>query len=119
MNYTYKTRNNRAVIDMLFALAEENKFDVCPTYKASPTNWNYLKVDTKRNEVFGTDASENSVDLEAMVIVLSRNRNRRFDFKLSDEYTAIVDRKSRTVQVGCQTFSFDLIQEFANKLNDQ
>lgn len=117
MIYSYNTRRNIAVIDMLFALAEESKFEICPTYRGRQTNWNYLKVDTERNEVFGTGASENSVDLETMVNVLSRNK--RFDFKLSDEYTAIVDRRTRTVHVGCQTFSFDLVQELANKLNDQ
>lgn len=117
MIYSYKTSGNRAVIDTLFALAEDNKFEVCPIYSANPTNWNYLMVDTKRNEVFGSGAGENSVDLETMVEVLSRYM--RFDFKLSDTYTAIVDRKTRTVQVGCQTFSFDLVQELANKLNDQ
>lgn len=37
-------------------------------------------------------------------------KKKKSEYVLNSEYTAIVDRANRTVEVGCQTFPFSVIE---------
>ena len=54
-------------------------------------------------------------DLEIMAEILNPKKPVT-EFKLNDEYTAIINPNDNTVKVGCQVFSFETVKELASKL---
>lgn len=118
--------SSATVTKLLIDLAEKNGWKVCETFKEEYANtlsdgslkWPIFVLDST---VWGRHYSraneiDNRIGLEAMIEHLERKRQIS-RFKLNEEYTATVDKHNKTVQVGCQTFSFDVLRELVAKFD--
>ena len=119
MKYAYQT-TNKQLLKVLFNLAKENDFSICPFLQkslatvGSPIGWEYFIVNTLNMDIYGSDGECEKIDLEELIELLTAGRRK---FKLNEEYTATLDYAKETVSVGCQTFKFENIKELAKLLN--
>ena len=121
MKYAYQT-TNKQLLKVLFNLAKENDFSICPIYQqslatvGSPIGWEYFIVNTLNMDIYGSGGAMDcqKIELEELIELLTEGQRK---FKLNEEYTAILDYAKETVSVGCQTFKFENIKELAKLLN--
>lgn len=115
------------VTKLLIDLAEENGWKVCETFKEEyagtlfdgSLRWPIFVLDSTvwgRHYSSAINHVDSRIGLEAMIEHLERKRQIS-RFKLNEEYTATIDKHNKTVQVGCQTFSFDVLRELVAKFD--
>ena len=116
MIYSVRVKNDK-LIDLLFAIAKQRSIDVCENYRREKSDgWEYFQYNDNHNEIVGSanDGGSQVVSIEEMIDLLENPMKIRF--VLNREYTAIIDRSTKKVIVGCQEFDFKVIKELAEKL---
>ena len=115
MIYSVRVKNDK-LIDLLFAIAKQRGIDVCDNYRREKSNgWEHFQYNDNHNEIVGTANNEGKVvSIEEMIDLLENPTKIRF--VLNREYTAIIDKQTKKVIVGCQEFDFNVIKELAEKL---
>lgn len=119
--------SSATVTKLLIDLAEKNGWKVCETFKeeyATTSDDGSLKwpIFVLDSTVWGRHYSSaiNHIDarigLDTMIEHLESKR-RISRFELNEEYTATIDKHNKTVQVGCQTFSFDVLRKLVAKFD--
>lgn len=111
----YYRSTSQHITEFLVNLAKKNGFEVCDLFDSSVPIF-LLDYDNKKCSSFFSEyvvAKRCSrISFEEMVNLLET----RASLKLNSEYTAVINKVDKTVTVGCQTFTFDKIQELASKL---
>jgi hypothetical protein len=113
--YSVKVKNGK-LLDLLFAIANKKGLHICENYQYERFGWwEYFQYRVDEQQIIGScqDTGE-VVSIDEMIDLLEDSM--RSNFKLNSEYTAIIDRGTKKVIVGCQQFDFDVIKELAEKL---
>jgi hypothetical protein len=112
MIYSVRVKNEK-LIDLLFAIAKQKGIDVCDNYRREKSDaWEHFQYNDNHNEIVGSGNDEGKVvSIEEMIDLLENPMKSRF--VLNREYTAIIDRGTKKVIVGCQEFDFKVIKELA------
>jgi len=116
MEYSIKI-DNLATFKGLVAIAQENDIEVCERYlKEGFGNYPFFTLDG--SVVFGSIHSVDAkvVSIDKMIELLSGKRS---ELKLNDDYTAIINHEDEVVEVGCQKFGFDKIEELYNFIKNK
>jgi len=116
MTYSVRVKNDK-LIGWLFTIAKQRGIDVCENYFGEKSNgWEHFQYNSNRNEIVGSVSGDgyNVVSIEEMIDLLENPT--RSNFRLNCDYTAIIDKQTKKVIVGCQQFDFDVIKELAEKL---
>jgi len=91
---------------------------VCDTFKqeVETGKWPVFSINIKDKEVIGRReiyGDDEVVSLDIMVDILIGTTT----LKLNSDYTAIISKVDKTVTVGCQTFSFDVLRTLVGKFD--
>lgn len=116
MIYSVRVKNDK-LIDLLFAIAKQKGIDVCENYRREKSDgWEHFQYNDNHNEIVGSASDDNYqvVSIEEMIDLLENTMKIRF--VLNREYTAIIDKQTKKVIVGCQEFNFEVIKQLAEKL---
>ena len=96
----------------MFDIAKENGVKVCATYEEEKTHWKYFVFNLSENEVIGAGHSyQQIVSIDEMVDRLINGKLNQL--KLNENYLAVINRETSIVTVGCQNFSFEVINKLA------
>jgi len=119
MEYTIEIRNEK-VLQVLFDIAKESGVEICSTYERDRTNgWGFFVFNTDRNKVFGSRANIEKRDvlsIDSMIVLLEDNKRNKL--RLNEDYTAEINRDKKVVNVGCQTFSFEVINKLSEMIKE-
>ena len=118
-----KTRvTDTELVLFLIGKAKENGLDVCENYERYANEgdlqgYDYFHLDEKRKDISGTTSryyNKTVISIDEMMEEIKKYKHTRI--KLTDQYTAVIDRDNRVVNVGCQVISFDKVMELYEAL---
>jgi hypothetical protein len=112
-NYVSKSVS---ITKMLIDLAEKAECDVCETFKMEVETGRWPVFHIRGKKVIGRkeiDGDDEVVSLDIMVDILIGTTT----LKLNSDYTAVISKVDKTVTVGCQTFSFDVLRTLVGKFD--
>jgi len=106
----------------LIGKAKENGLNVCENYERYANEgdlqgYDYFHLDEKRKDISGTTSryyNKTVISIDEMMEEIKKYKHTRI--KLTDQYTAVIDRDNRVVNVGCQVISFDKVMELYEAL---
>jgi hypothetical protein len=100
------------LLQSMFDIAKENGVKVCANYEEEKTRWKYFVFNLFENKVSGfMDSIGESVSIDEMVDSLTESKLNQL--KLNENYLAVINRETSIVTVGCQNFSFEVINKLA------
>lgn len=128
----YYVSPSATVTKLLMDLAEDKGWTVCKNFKEE-----HARIETNGTLTWpifvfepNYELGENvwgrykhhgdgeQINLEEMVKCLEKEKKYQIsEFKLNKDYTAIIDKHNKTVKVGCQTFSFDILWQLVAKFD--
>jgi len=129
----YYVSPSATVTKLLIDLAESNGWKVCETFKeeynltknnadGGDLVWPIFVFDFnffQKVHVWGRHRHHEDgerINLEEMVKCLEI-KSQISEFTLNKDYIALIDKYNKTVKVGCQTFSFDVLRELVAKFD--
>jgi len=100
--------------DALIALAKSKELEICDLYlKEGYEVWPYFAFRNYKILGVGKPSYDDPIiSFNEMIECIMGNHIRKI--QLNDNYNAIIDEKSKTIEVGCQTFTFDKVKELYN-----
>jgi hypothetical protein len=113
--YSVKVKNGK-LLDLLFAIANKRGLYICENYQYERHgSWEYFQYRVDEKQIIGScqDTGE-VISIDEMIDLLEESK--QINFKLNCAYTAIIDKQTKKVIVGCQEFDFNVIKELAEKL---
>lgn len=109
MEYSVKI-TNQIVLDAFFKVAKENGIEICKSYERDGVYYPYFAFREDDNKIGGNGGPFGSViSLDEMLLLISD----RLILKLTSDYTAHLDVKNQTVNVGCQKIPFKTVLKLA------
>ena len=114
MVYSLKIKNIK-LIDFLFFIAKKRGIHICENYqKEKPGHWGYFQYRVDDKQIIGScNKVGEEVSIDEMIDLLEEYKQ---NFKLNRDYTAIIDKRTKKVIVGCQEFDFEVIKKLAEIL---
>jgi hypothetical protein len=114
---TYVTKlTEKWQFDALVTIAKNKELSVCTHYQSiGHEKWPWFAFNDAEDEIIGmrtTEYSSTPISFEEMIKKLMGFVP--YILHLNEEYTAVVKRQERFVQVGCQEFTFEKIEELYN-----
>ena len=104
---------------------------ITPKYETIDTTWcpldsfnedltiNYVGADNLDIvEVYGYSSNMDATSLSTDDRTLLWKRDRPVELRLTDDYVATVDLKNKVVKVGCQTITFDKVEELCKIMHN-
>jgi len=111
---------NPHVFKMLLSIAKSKKITVCESYiEDGIKEWPLFVFHPKDSvQISGQKRliGDEEVTLDEMIELLE-NYDRSDELKLTSDYTAIINRKDKIVEVGCQKIPFDKVNELFELVN--
>jgi hypothetical protein len=114
MVYSLKLKNKK-LLDFLFFIAKRKGIHICENYqKEKHSSWEYFQYRVDEKQIIGSRQKiGEEVSIDEMIDLLEAYKQ---NFKLNCDYTAIIDKRTKKVIVGCQEFDFDVIKKLAEIL---
>jgi hypothetical protein len=112
---------NPELVLFLIGKAKESGLDVCSFYESYANTgdvgrFTYFKLDTKLKVVVGNTGEDGGEKISIDEMMDEMKNCKYTSIKLTDQYTAVIDRDNRVVNVGCQVISFDKVMELYEAL---
>jgi hypothetical protein len=114
---TYVTKiTEKWQFDALVTIAKERQLSVCTQYQSEGhEKWPWFAFRSIEDEIIGmrtTDFDSTQISFEQMIEKLMKFVP--YILHLNGECTAILNREERFIEVGCQKFTFEKIEELYN-----
>jgi len=112
--------SNQHVFGMLLSIAKSKKITVCESYiEDGIKEWPLFVFNPKdETQISGQKRTlgDEEVTLEEMIELLE-NYDRSDRLELTSDYTAVINRGEKIVEVGCQKIPFDKVNELFELVN--
>jgi hypothetical protein len=112
---------NPELVLFLIGKAKESGLDVCGFYESYANTgdvrrYTYFKLDKTDKMIVG-NTGENGGEKISIDEMMEEIKSYKYTkIKLTDQYTAVIDRDNRVVNVGCQVIPFDKVMELYEAL---
>jgi hypothetical protein len=116
--FKYDGRNKPHQLKTLISIAETQGIKVCSNFKVNVSSYPFFvfKTSDGEKEVYGSGDVDDGITFEKMVMKLCDVSTR--ELKLTDDYTAIINKESRVVEVGCQKIPFKKVDELHKLIHE-
>lgn len=100
----------------LITIAKNKELSVCTHYQSEGhEKWPWFIFRSVEGEILGMRSTEYDSSKISFEEMIEKMMNFVPNFlRLNEEYTAVVNREKRVIEVGCQKFTFEKVEELYN-----